>query len=113
MATYKILGQQAPGTGEGTTPTATTQLCVGAAGGSIVSTLVVSSRGTAGTFSIRVAPSADGSTPANKHYLAYVVPIDANSFVTLTLGLTLANGDTIFVGSSNGAIAFSAFGQEN
>lgn len=107
MATnYKVLGQTAP-----SATTATTLYTVPAATQSVVSTIVVANRGTSSqTFRISVRP--DGAVQANQHYLAYDVSINANSFVALTLGITIDATDVITVYNSSGDLSYSAFGTE-
>ena len=107
MATnYKVLGQSAP-----SATTATTLYTVPAATQTVVSTIVVTNRGTtAGTFRLSVRP--DGAAQANQHYLAYDVNVSSNSFVTLTLGITADATDVITVYASSADFSFQAFGSE-
>lgn len=108
MATsvYKILGQSAP-----SATTETDLYTVPAATETIISTLTICNRGTtAATYRISVA--VNGAATADKDYLAYNVSIDANSFVALTLGLTLDATDTLRVYASTANLSFNLFGSE-
>lgn len=107
MATnYKVLGQSAP-----SATTATTLYTVPASTQAVVSTITVCNRSTAAqTFRVSVRP--DGAAQANQHYIAYDVPISANSMVTLTLGITLGDTDVITVYNSSGDLSYAAFGSE-
>jgi len=107
MATvYKVLGQEAP---SATTPT--TLYTVPAATEAVISTIIVANRaGTAASFRISVRP--DGDSQANKHYIAYDVPIGANDSTTLTLGLTLNADDVITVYGSSANLSWNVFGTE-
>jgi hypothetical protein len=108
MATnYKVLGQEAlPAV------TATTVYTVPAATEAIISTIVIANRAAAAnTFRIAVRP--DAATLANKHYLAYDVPIAANDSTTLTLGITMDAGDIITAyGGASSEISVNVFGTE-
>lgn len=107
MATnYKVLGQSAP---SATTPT--TLYTVPAGAQSVVSTIVVTNRGgEAGRFRLSVRP--DGAAQADQHYVAYDTAVSGNSFVTLTLGLTVDATDVITVYASSANFSFQAFGSE-
>lgn len=103
---YKVLGQSAPALA-----TDTTLYTVPAAKEAVISTLVVCNRtATAATYRIAVRP--DGASLANFHYVAYDVSIAANSFVTLTIGMTLDAADVVTVRSSTADLTFTAFGSE-
>ena len=104
--TYKILGQSAPAA-----TTAADLYTVPAATQGIVSTVVVANRGaTAATF--RLSTSVAGAATATKDYLAYDVSISANSFIALTLGITLGATDKIRVYASTANLSFTAYGME-
>ena len=104
--TYKTLGQSAPAA-----TTSTDLYTVPASTSTIVSTLVITNRAaTAATF--RVSQSLIGAVLANKDYLAYDVTIQGNSFLTLTLGITMATTDKLRVYASTADLSFSAFGTE-
>jgi len=104
---YKILGQVAPAA-----TTDTPLYSVPSGGSALVSTVTITNRGSsAGTFRVRAAKSGEG-TVANKQYIAFDTPIEANSFITLTLGLTLSASEALYVYGSTGDFSFNAFGQE-
>jgi hypothetical protein len=103
---YKVLGQSAPAA-----TTETTLYTVPAATESVISTLVVANRGAA-SATFRVAVRPNGATLANSHYVAYDVPISANSLLAFTLGITIDATDILTVRSSTADLTFSAFGSE-
>lgn len=107
MATeYKVLGQASP-----SATTATTLYTVPAATQAVVSTIVVTNRGTSSqTFRLSVRPA--GAAQANQHYLAFDVNINASSFLTLTLGITLNATDVLTVYNTSGDLSWNAFGTE-
>jgi hypothetical protein len=85
---------------------------VPAGSSAVVSTIAVTNPTTsATTFRIAVVPS--GGTLELKHWIAFDIPLSANSTTTLTLGLTLAAGDKIKVSNDTTNIIFSAYGSEN
>ena len=103
---YKILGQVAP-----LATTATEVYKVPAATKAVVSTIVIANQATsAGTFRLATRPNAEAL--AQKHYLAYDVPIAANDSTTLTLGITLDTDELIEVYCSSGDMSVNAFGSE-
>ena len=78
----------------------------------VISTIAVSNPTTsATTYRIAVVPS--GETLALKNWIAFDIPLSANTTTTLTLGLTLAAGDKIQVSNDTANISFTAFGSEN
>jgi len=77
--TYKILGQSAP-----SATTSTDLYTVPSATETIVSSLVISNRGSA-SATYRVSVSANGAALANEHYLVYDAPINGNDTVALSL----------------------------
>jgi hypothetical protein len=105
VETLKVLGQSAP-----SATTATTLYTVPASKAAVGSSLVVCNRGADGTFRIAVRPA--GATLANEHYLFYDTEIDANSTLTLVIGITLATTDVITVYASSGDFSFTLFGSE-
>ena len=77
----------------------------------VVSTLTVTNASSSNTqFRVAVVPS--GQTLAAKHFIVFDTPIASYATTTLTLGLTLADGDKIYVASDLGTTQFSAFGNE-
>jgi hypothetical protein len=104
--TYKTLGQLAP-----SATTATTLYTCPSATQTVISSLVVTNRGaSAGTYRIAIRPN--GATLSAEHYIAYDAPIGANSFVSLTLGLTIDASDVVTVYASTADFSFNAFGSE-
>ena len=104
--TYKILGQAAP-----SATTDTDLYTVPASTETIVSSLVVSNRGSS-SATYRISVSANGAATATKDYLVYDASINANTSVALTLGLTADATDKIRVYSSTADLSFNAFGSE-
>ena len=106
MATaYKVLGQSAP-----SATTATTLYTVPASTETVVSSVTVCNRGTAGSYRIAVRPNGDAL--ANQHYIVFDAAIPANSTDTVTIGMTLDASDVITVYGSSANFSFSAFGSE-
>lgn len=104
--TYKILGQSAP-----SATTSTDLYTVPSATETIVSSLVISNRGSA-SATYRVSVSANGAALANEQYLVYDAPINGNDTVALSIGITLDATDKIRVYSSSANLSFNAFGTE-
>lgn len=104
--TYKILGQS--------NPSATTETSLYSPSGvaAVVSTIMICNQSSsAATYRIAVRPSADATTAA-KHWIVYGATVGASDATALTLGVTLAAGDSIRVYASTANISFSAFGSE-
>lgn len=107
MATsYKVLGQAVAIAG-----TDSTLYTVPSATESVISSIVIANRGSEGAV-FRVAVRPDGETLANKHYVAYDVPIARNSSTVLSFGMTLNSGDVLTVRADSTSITFNAFGTE-
>lgn len=108
MATaYKILGQSNPAA-----TTETVLYTVPSSTSAVISSLAVCNQtASAATYRIAVRPSADGSTAA-KHWIVYGATVAASDSTILTLGLTLATGDTVRVYASTANLSFSAYGSE-
>ena len=104
--TYKVLGQSAP---SATTNTDIYTVPVGT--NVIISTIVVTNRGSSAAF-FRLAVRPDGASLANQHYLAYDVPIVATDATTLTLGITMDAGDVLTAYGSSADLSFNVFGSE-
>lgn len=105
---YKVLGRKAAA--------ATTEeelYTVPASSAAVVSTIVIANRSaSARTYRISVKPTS-GTTIADEHYLAYDVAIAANDSTALTLGVTLAAGNSIrCYASAASSLTFTAFGSE-
>lgn len=77
----------------------------------VVSTITISNIGTAAA-TYRLAVQKFGEALSHKHMLAFDHAINANSAETLTLGLTLSQGDKVIVQSDVDKITFSAYGSE-
>lgn len=108
MATtsYKILGQSAP-----SATTSTDLYTVPSATETIVSSLVISNRGsTSATY--RVSVSSNGAALSNEQYLVYDATINGNETVALSLGITVDATDKIRVYASSANLSFNAFGTE-
>lgn len=105
---YKVAGQAAP--------SANTDTLLYAVPGNtsfVQSTLSICNRNVSGTiaaFRIAVVPS--GEILSDKHYLVYDDLVDSRGNRFLTLGLSLAAGDSIYVRSSTPELSFSLFGVE-
>lgn len=104
--TYKVLGQSTP-----TATTPTTLYTVPSSTSAVVSTISVCNRdSSSATFRLAVRPA--GESLANKHYIVYDSPIDANTNAAFTFGITLATTDVVTVYASTANISFSIFGSE-
>lgn len=105
--TYKILGQQGP-----SAVTETVLYTVPSLTSTVISTLAICNQSAnPATYRIAVRPAAD-STTVQKHWVVYGATIDGSDATMLTLGITLAAGDTVRVYSSSATMSFSVFGSE-
>ena len=105
--TYKVLGQLNP-----SSQTETVLYTVPSSTQAVVSSIVIANQASSSaTYRIAVRPSADGSTAA-KHWVVYGSTVTAGDAVSLTLGITMAAGDTIRIYASTAYFSFSAFGSE-
>lgn len=77
----------------------------------VVSSLVIANTGAAAT-TFRVFARKAGAAAAVGNAIAYDVNIDANSVISLTLGICLAATDVLTVRSAAGGVTFTAFGEE-
>jgi bifunctional ADP-heptose synthase (sugar kinase/adenylyltransferase) len=105
---YKVLGRkQAAATTEETLYT------VPAATEAVVSTITVANLTSSDkTYRIAVKP-ASTSTLALEHYVAYDITVGASDTTALTLGLSLAAGNSVSVyASAATSVVFTAFGTE-
>ena len=105
---YKVLGRKAAA--------ATTEeelYTVPSSSAAVVSSIVIANRSaSARTYRLAVKPTS-GTTIADEHYIAYDVSIGANDSVALTLGITLAAGNSIrSYASAASSLTFTAFGSE-
>ena len=103
---YKVLGQQFPANTSDTVlytvPASTQAVC---------STLSISARSVSSNFRVAVVPA--GQSLNFQHYICFDSPIEANDSIMLTLGISLAAGDTVHVSSGYPSnIAFGLFGAE-
>jgi hypothetical protein len=104
--TYKVLGQSKPAA-----TTATTLYTCPSATQTVISSLVVANQANSGgTYRIAIRPN--GASLSGEHYIAYDAPLAANSFVSLTLGLTIDASDVLTIHSSSADMSFNAFGSE-
>lgn len=105
---YKVLGRLAAAA-----TTEETLYTVPASSAAVVSTIVIANRSaSARTYRIAIKPTT-GTSLGNDHYIAYDVAIAANDSTALTLGLTLAAGNTISCyASAATSLTFQAFGSE-
>ncbi len=103
---YKVLGQAAPNA-----TTETTLYTVPAATSAIVSTVFVCNR-SAVTVTFRLYVAVAGAATATKMYLAYDVPLVGNSFLSVTVGLTLGTSDVLRCYASTADVSFNVFGLE-
>jgi glucose-6-phosphate dehydrogenase assembly protein OpcA len=105
---YKPLGQL-----DLTDATLTTLYTCPSSTETVISTVILANRASsADTFRLAVRP--DGEAIADKHYLAYDVPVAANDSTTLTLGITLEATDVLSVaaGGTASLVSVNAFGAE-
>lgn len=106
-STYKVLGQVVPSLPN----TETDVYTVPANTQAVISTIIVANLQTvSGVFRIAVRPDAEAL--ADKHYIAFDVPLIGTDSTTLTLGLTLDAGDVITVRTDLDTVAFNVFGSE-
>jgi hypothetical protein len=91
---------------------ATDLYTVPAGSSAVVSTIAVSNPTTSAT-TYRIAVVKSGETLALKNWIAFDIPLSANSTTTLTLGITLATGDKIQVSNDTANVSFTAFGSES
>ena len=102
---YKVLAQDASGASNTNIYTAPASSQV------IISTITVANiSASAATYRIAIRPNAE--TLANKHYIAYDVPIAANNTIALTLGLTIDAADVITTYGSTSSVVFNLYGSE-
>lgn len=104
--TYKVLGQSNPAA-----TTNTTVYTVTAGSSAVISTInICNQSAVADTFRIAVVPS--GQSIAAKHYIAYNTSIPAYDSISLTIGITMAAGDTLIVYAGTATLSFNVFGSE-
>ena len=103
--TYKVLGQSKP-----SSATATTLYTCPSATQTVISSMVVTNQGSSCRYRIAIRPN--GASLSGEHYIAYDAPLGANSFVSLTLGLTIDASDVVTIYASSADMSFNAFGSE-
>lgn len=104
--TYKVLGQSNP-----SATTNTDLYTVPASTSTIVSTLQVCNQNSL-SATYRIAIRKAGEAIASKQYITYDATVPANDAISLTIGVTLAQGDVVTVYASSSTLSFSAFGSE-
>lgn len=103
---YKVLGQaNPPANTTATLYTNTTTF------GAVVSTLHICNLGNTAT-SFQAAVRIGGASTSTQQFIAYNTPVVANDAISITIGITMANGDVLSVSSIGSYIAFTAFGSE-
>ena len=103
----KQLGQSAPAAA-----TATTLYTVPASTSTVVSTLTVCNQNSTSKVKVRVWTPINGAADAAQQYILYDYLVLPNDFLALTLGTSLAAGDTIRVQSDTANVSFIACGCE-
>ena len=76
-----------------------------------ISTLFICNR-TTGTLTFRVSVHVDGAAIDDSMYLFYDAPIEANTTIAVTSGLTLSTEDVMKVKGSGSGLSFNLFGVE-
>jgi hypothetical protein len=103
---YKILGQLNPAAN-----TQTTLYTTPASNQTVVSTIIVCNQSAvAGTFKLALIPS--GQSLSTSRYISFDTQAPSNDSVMLTLGLTMASGDSIVANVSSSSFSVSAYGSE-
>lgn len=104
--TYKLLGQQNPGTSW------TALYTVPSATSAVLSTVVIcNTSASPRTFRVAVVASS-ATTPTTANGLAYDTAIPANETIIMTMGVTLAASYCLKVYGSTTDVTFTAFGME-
>lgn len=108
MATsYKILGQVHPST------TNDTELYEVGVGSSAVVSTITACNVTGSAAEINIHAVQAGDSPSENNALVYEVALSGNSTQALTLGVTLDEGEALWVtASAANAVTFTAFGSE-
>ena len=104
--TLKVLGQSNPAAA-----TLTDIYTVPGATSAMVSSITITNRSATGT-SFRLSVAIAGAADANQQYIAYDIPINGNSMVTMTLGIGLATTDVFRVYATLATLSFNLFGIE-
>ena len=106
--TYKILGQLAPTS----TVSPSAVYTVPSSTSAVVSTISICNRATSSaTYSLAVVANGQNGT-LNDIYITFDAPIGANETIFLTVGMTLASGDAIYIVPSTANLTVNMFGSE-
>lgn len=106
MDSLKVLGQQADAT------TAAVPLyTVPSLTSTTASTLMVCNR-TSGLLTFRVSVHVAGAGADNKQYIFYDVPLNGNTSLSVTIGMTIAEDDVVNAFASGTGLSFNLFGVE-
>jgi hypothetical protein len=81
-------------------------------GQTVCSTLTISNPNSFAT-NYRVAVVPSGETLSMKHFIAFDHTISDNATTSMTFGITMKEGDSIFVSSDSSNVGFSVFGSES
>lgn len=105
----KVLGQSNP-----SATTNTVLYTVPSSKEAVISSIAIANlASSAATYRLIIQPSADVSTTIlDKQYLGKDITVGASDTTIVTVGLTLATGDTLKVYGSTATLAFQAFGDE-
>ena len=99
----RILGQSLP-------PAATEAVLYNCTSTATISTLIACNTGTAAEFNVAVRRK--GASAEDKQYIYFETPLAAGESFALTGGMTLGEGESIWVESDTGDVAFNLFGAE-
>lgn len=105
--TLKVLGQVTPSAAVLTA----LYTCPASNGTTIASVVITNTDVLASTFRLSLAVA--GAADAANQYLYYDVPIAANDTFIATIGITMANTDSLRCQSASGKINFTVTGVEN
>lgn len=104
--TFKVLGQLSPASA-----TSTRLYTVPAATSTVISSVNICNRNNANTtFRVSVHPA--NAAINNIHYVAYDTNLPPNDTISLSLGISMAATDAIYVYANSATVTFSAFGSE-
>ena len=103
---YRILAQSNPPANN-----PTVLYTVPANTATVISTLQICNL-SGNTSTIRVSVATANAAIANAQYLTYDTPIIGNDALSMTLGISLGNTDSMTISANTGNVAFSLFGSE-
>lgn len=106
MDKIKILGQISPAAA-----TPTSIYTVPSVTSTVVSTLVVCNRNAVSRI-FRINVRENGEATSDKGYLFYGTEMAANTTITVTIGMTLTEGDIVEAYASGTGVSFNLFGVE-